>query len=75
VYGAVGYKAGFESRKALWLEFGTSRGIEPRKIMDRFRRQYGGPAAAKLAKEMRAALEKAASEMASGKNPARNYGR
>lgn len=75
VYGAIGYKAGFESRKAIWLEFGTGRGIEPRKIMERFRRQYGGPAAAKLAKEMRSALEKATREMASGKNPTRNYGR
>lgn len=74
VYGTIGYKAGFESRKALWLEFGTSRGIQPRKIMEQFRRQYGGPAAAKLAKEMRSALEASARELASGKNPTRSYG-
>ncbi len=75
VYGAIGYKAGFESRKALWLEFGTKSGIEPRKIMERFRRQYGGPAAAALAKEMKAALGKAARELAAGKNPTRSYGK
>jgi hypothetical protein len=72
VYGTIGYKAGFESRKALWLEFGT-KNIKPRQIMEKFRRQYGTPAAGKLAKEMRAALEKAVREMASGKNPTRVY--
>jgi hypothetical protein len=75
VYGVVGYKAGMESRKAIWLEFGTSRGISPRNIMEQFRARYGGPAASRLAAEMAAALEKAAAELASGMNPTRNYGR
>jgi len=75
VYGVVGYKAGMESRKAIWLEFGTSRGISPRNIMEQFRARYGGPAASRMAAEMATALEKAAAELASGMNPTRNYGR
>ena len=69
VFGVIGYKAGYESRKAIWLEFGTSRGIEPRKIIDKFRARYGGPAASRLAAELAAALPKAASELQAKKNP------
>ena len=75
VYGVVGYKAGFESRKAIWLEFGTKRGIQPRKIMDKFRAEYGGPAAGRLAAEMASALDKASAELASGMNSNSNYRR
>jgi hypothetical protein len=75
VFGVVGYKAGFESRKAIWLEFGTSRGVKPRRIIEQFRREYGGPAAAKLSAEMAKGLEKAAAELASGKNSSANYRR
>lgn len=75
VYGVVGYKAGFDSRKAIWLEFGTSRGIEPRKLIEQFRARYGGPSAARLAVEMAHALEKASAELASGMNPTRSFGR
>jgi HK97 gp10 family phage protein len=74
VYGVVGYRAGTESRKAIWLEFGTSR-IKPREIMQKFRQQYGGPAAKTLAREMRKALAAAARELASGKNSNPNYRR
>jgi len=73
VYGCIGYKAGFESRKAIWLEFGTRRGINPQRVMEKFRRQYGRPAASKLAKEMRSALAKAVAELKAGKNPTRIY--
>lgn len=65
VFGVIGYKAGSESRKAIWLEFGTSKGIRPRQFMEQFRRTYRGPAKAALVKEMRAALEKAVKD----KNP------
>jgi hypothetical protein len=68
VYGAVGFKAGDQSRKAIWMEFGTTK-ITPRNFMDRFRRTYGGPAAKTLAREMKVALERAARELASGRNP------
>lgn len=74
VYGVVGYKAGFESRKAIWLEFGTSRGVSPRNLIEQFRARYGGPAATRLAAEMAAALEKATNELASGMNPTRSFG-
>lgn len=68
VYGLVGYKAGYESRKAIWLEFGTTR-ITPRRMIEQFKQQYAGPSLVKLQAEMAAALEKAAKELASGKNP------
>lgn len=73
VYGVVGYRAGMESRKAIWLEFGTSRGIKPQEIIEKFKRAYGGPSARKLADEMAAAFEEGVKEMASGKNPTRTY--
>ena len=60
VFGTIGYKAGFDSQKAIWLEFGTKNNVRPRQIMDKFRRSYGGPAATKLAREMRKALGAAA---------------
>ncbi len=68
-YGVLGYKYGSESRKAIWLEYGTSRGIQPRGMIDKTMREWGGPAAKKLATEMKKALEKAARELASGMNP------
>lgn len=71
VYAVVGYKAGLQSRKAIWLEFGTNSGIEPKKIMDRFRRTYKGPAMKELKKELLVGLERATRELASGKNPGR----
>ena len=73
VYGVVGYRAGFESRKAIWLEFGTSRGVKPQQIIEKFKREYGGPAAERLASEMALAYDKAAAELASNMNPTRTY--
>ena len=32
VWGCLGYKAGIESRKAIWLQFGTNGGVKPYKI-------------------------------------------
>lgn len=68
VIGRLGYKYGTESRKAIWLEFGTTT-IEPRKIMQRTHDQVKRPASKMLVGEMRKALEKAAAELASKKNP------
>lgn len=67
--GILGYKAGYESRKAIWMEFGTTNGIEPRRMIEKTMQQWKGPLASKLASEMAAALEKAVRELASGKNP------
>ena len=72
VYGVVGYRAGMESRKALWLEFGTTR-VEPRRIIAAFLQRYGGPSLDRLKGEMVAALEKAGRELDSGKNPTRTF--
>jgi len=68
VFGTIGYKAGFESRKSLWLEFGTNRGIKPHGILQRFLAAYSGPVVGKLEKEMADALEMAARELDSPYN-------
>lgn len=73
VVGVLGYQAGWQSMKAIWQEFGTKHGIKPKGMVARTMQQIGGPAAAVLADEMRKALEKAAKELASGKNPRRIY--
>lgn len=69
VYGVLGYKAGIESRKAIWLQYGTSRGIKPYQMIDKAMAEFGPVAASKLAEELRDALEKATAELAGGKNP------
>lgn len=68
-YGVLGYKYGAESLKGIWLEYGTSRGVKPRKMIDKTMQQWGGPSAKRLADEMATALERAAAELASGMNP------
>lgn len=73
VYGVVGYRHGWESRKAIWLEFGTRRGVQPRRMAENSMNEIRGPAAATLVREMAVALERAAAELASGKNPTRSY--
>lgn len=73
VIGAVGYKYGPESRKAIWLEFGTKSGVVPRGIVAGVMRSEGGRIASRITEEMAAALEKATNEVAAGKN--RGYGK
>jgi hypothetical protein len=70
--GVLGYKYGPESRKAIWLEYGTDS-IAPRGIVRGVMQTFGPKAKATLAAEMAAALEKAANELAAGKNPTRSY--
>lgn len=72
VYGVVGYKAGLNSRKAIWLEYGTSRSLRPQQMIEQFKRIYAGPSLVRLQAEMAAAIEKAANEVSGGKN--RGYG-
>jgi hypothetical protein len=69
VYGVLGYKASFESRKAIWLQFGTSGGVRAYQMMEKTLAEFGPVAANKLAEEMAVGLEKAAAELAAGKNP------
>jgi HK97 gp10 family phage protein len=68
VYGTLGYKYGTESRKAIWLEFGTPN-IEPRRMIERTMQQWGSALVPKLEAEMAAAFEKACAELAAGMNP------
>jgi len=63
----LGYKYGWESRKAIWHEFGTTR-MAARRMMDQTFNQIRGPVASKLAEELRVGLERAANEIAAGKN-------
>jgi hypothetical protein len=74
VIGKLGYKYGEQSRKAIWLEFGTNR-IAPRGMVAKTMQSWGGPAAAKLAAAMAQALEKATKELESGMNPGVGYRR
>ena len=71
VVGKVGYRLGFESRKANWTNFGTKTGVRPQSFLEKFELVYQGPAAQGLAHELAISLERAASELASGKNPGR----
>jgi hypothetical protein len=73
VWGCLGYKAGPESRKAIWLQYGTSTGIQPLRMLERTMQQFGPMAASDLAREMAAGLEKAAKEIAAGKNPGKTF--
>lgn len=72
--GVLGYKYGTESRKAIWLEFGTDR-IKPRGIVRGVMQSFKPQAQANLLKEMTAALENAAKELASGKAVGTDYRR
>jgi hypothetical protein len=69
VWGVLGYKAGFESRKAIWLEFGTASGARAFRMMEKTYREMGPVTAATLRKGMAEALEKATAELASKRNP------
>lgn len=69
VVGVLGYKYGWESRKAIWLENGTKRGLSPRRMVATTMATWKGPAAKLLAEELAKALEKAVKEAAAGINP------
>lgn len=64
----LGYRYGAESRKAIWLEFGTTY-VEARKVAERTYSAIKGVAASRLSSNLAAALEKATAEMESKKNP------
>lgn len=63
-YGVIGYRAGPESQKALWLEFGTKY-IQARRFAQTFMESYRPIAQGRLAFELRQALGKATKEVAS----------
>ena len=64
----LGYRYGKDSKKAIFLEFGT-KFIEPRRMVEKAYAVIRNPVAKGLAAEMAVALERAARELASKKNP------
>lgn len=69
VFGILGYKYGWDSRKAIWLEFGTSRGIEPRRMVEASMSAAKGVVGGRLEAELAAALDKAVAEANSPMRP------
>ena len=67
-FGILGYKYGTESRKAIWLEFGTAR-ITPRRMVERSMAESKSIITSQLQGEMLKALEAAVRELESGMNP------
>ena len=63
-WATLGYRYGFQSRKAIWLEFGTSNGVRAFKMMERTLQQFGNPAASPIAVGLAQSLEMAATEAA-----------
>lgn len=63
----LGYKYGWNSRKAIWKEYGT-KWQQAMGMMQRTFDQIRGPVASALASELAAALEKAQAEVASKRN-------
>ncbi len=64
--GAIGYKHGLQSRNAIWVEFGTKKGIEPQHFMAKTYDQIRGQVSGELTRELATALEKAAKDLAPG---------
>ena len=64
----LGYKYNRENRNAIWQEFGTTR-MRGLAMMQRTFESIRGIVAARLADELRVGLERAATELAAGKNP------
>lgn len=67
-YAGLGYRFGAESKKAIWLEFGTTY-VQAIRMMERTYESIRGPVASRLSANLAAAIEKAAAELASKKNP------
>lgn len=67
-FACLGYRYGWNSRKAIWAEYGTKWRTGLRMVEETFN-EIKGDAAAALEGELAAALEKAAKELAAGKNP------
>jgi len=71
-FSVLGYKYGWESRKAIWQEFGTKRGCKPQRMAERAFRQIAKPVAAILGAKLVNALYAAARELERGMNPGRS---
>jgi hypothetical protein len=69
VWGVLGYRIKGQDRKPIWLNFGTSHGVRAYDMIGKTMAEMGPVAAEKLAAELAIAVEKAANELASKKNP------
>ena len=65
----VGWKYGPESHKAIWLEYGTRGGIEPRRMAEEAFMRIRGSAMAGMKDEMIHALGKAVKDLGQAKDP------
>ena len=65
----VGWKYGPESKKAIWLEFGTKRGVAPRRMAEETFMRIRGSAMAGMQAEMLIALDRAAKDLGQAKDP------
>lgn len=72
VYGVLGYRYGWDSRKAIWQEFGTKK-MQGKLMVQHALRDYKGPAITILTRELGRSLEAAAREVAGGRNPTRTF--
>jgi hypothetical protein len=63
VFGVLGYRGGFESRKAIWLEFGTDRGVDARGMVKNLMAELKPKIQARLPQELKIALERAAKDL------------
>lgn len=66
VWAVLGYRASFESRKAIWLQYGTAGGVRPYDMIGKTMREFGPVAAGQLAEQLKLALEKAVRDAAPG---------
>ena len=68
IWGVLGYRFKGQDRKAIWLNYGTSNGVRSYDMIGQAMSKLGPISAQRLASEMATALEKAAEEVAGGKN-------
>jgi hypothetical protein len=65
----IGWRYGEQSKKAIWLEFGTSRGVKPRRMAEETFMRIRGPAMAGMKGELVYALSKAVKDLGQAKDP------
>lgn len=69
IWGVLGYRFKGQDRKAIWCNYGTANGARAFNMIEKAMAELGPISAQRLAQEMKDALEKAANELASKKNP------
>jgi len=71
VFAVLGYKFSDQSRKAIWMEYGTRRGVRSQRMAEKAFQRISGTVKSVLASNLAASLEKSVNELAGGKNPGR----